>query len=64
VSPRPEAMICTAHNGTLVPVRDRYLHVQAYVGGGGTSVTDFTNVRKPKEVAYFHAGDATPDDFP
>ena len=63
LSPRPEAMYCTAHNGTILPVRDRYLLVQAYYGGG-TSLTDFTNPAKPREIAYFRAGDATPDDFP
>lgn len=63
VSSRPEAMYCTAHNGTILPVRDRYLHVQAYYGGG-TSLTDFTNPARPREVAYFHGGDATPFDAP
>jgi hypothetical protein len=46
VSSRPEAMYGTAHNGTIVPVRGRYAHVQAYYGGG-TSVTDFTDPKHP-----------------
>ena len=62
-SSRPEANFCTAHNGTIVPVRGRYLHVQAYYGLG-SSVTDFTDPKHPQEIAYFQAGDATPNDEP
>lgn len=63
VSARPEAEWCTAHNGAIVPVRGRYLHVQAYYSGG-TSVTDFTDLEHPEEIAYFKEDDATPFEAP
>lgn len=46
---------CVAHNGSLVPVKGRDIMVQAWYQGG-TSVWDFTNPRKPRELAHFDRG--------
>ncbi|ROO85673.1 LVIVD repeat-containing protein [Actinocorallia herbida] len=46
---------CVAHNGNLIPVKGRDIMVQAWYQGG-ISVWDFTNSRKPKELAYFERG--------
>ncbi|MGA8848115.1 MAG: hypothetical protein WB471_15985, partial [Nocardioides sp.] len=46
---------CVAHNGSLVPVKGRDIMVQAWYQGG-TSVWEFTNPSKPKEIAYFDRG--------
>jgi len=59
--PRTTTGTCTAHNGNIVPVAGRYLHVQAWYAGG-TSVSDFTDPAQPREIAYFVAGDPNPDD--
>lgn len=42
---------CSSHLGIPVPARDRYLLVNAFYRGG-SSVIDFTNPRKPKEIAF------------
>ncbi len=42
---------CSSHLGIPVPAKDRYLLVNAYYRGG-SSVIDFTNPRRPREVAY------------
>jgi hypothetical protein len=49
---------CVSHNGTAIPVRDRYLASIAYYQGG-VSVVDYTNVEKPREVAFADVSDAT-----
>ncbi len=46
---------CVAHNGSLIPVQGRDLMVQAWYQGGIT-VFDFTNPRKPEEIAWFDRG--------
>ena len=46
---------CVAHNGNLVPVPGRDVMVQAWYEGG-TSVFDFTDPKKPVEIAYFDRG--------
>ncbi|GID96672.1 LVIVD repeat-containing protein [Amorphoplanes digitatis] len=46
---------CVAHNGSLIPVPGRDIMVQAWYQGG-VSVWDFTNSRKPKEIAYWERG--------
>ena len=46
---------CVAHNGSLIPVPGRDIMVQAWYQGG-ISVWDFTNSRKPKEIAYWERG--------
>lgn len=50
---------CVAHNGTLIPVPGRDIMVQAWYQGG-LSVFDFTNPRKPLEIAYFDRGAIDP----
>ncbi|WP_127479479.1 LVIVD repeat-containing protein [Nocardioides pantholopis] len=46
---------CVAHNGSLIPVRGKDIMVQAWYQGG-ISVFDFTNSRRPKEIAWFDRG--------
>jgi hypothetical protein len=46
---------CVAHNGSLVPVPGKDIMVQAWYQGG-ISVWDFTDSRKPKEIAYWERG--------
>lgn len=48
---------CSAHNGSLVPVRGRDVMVQGWYEGG-VSVIDFTDPARPKEIAYFTRGHA------
>ena len=47
--------ICVAHNGSLVPIPDRDVMVQAWYEGG-VSVFDWTDAARPKEIAYFDRG--------
>ena len=42
------------HNFNVIPVRHRYLLVSAS-NQGGTTVVDFTNLRNPREIAYYDA---------
>jgi hypothetical protein len=51
---------CVAHNGSLIPIPGREVMVQAWYQGG-LSVFDWTDISKPKEIAYFDRGplDAT-----
>ena len=46
---------CVAHNGSLIPVPGRDIMVQAWYQGG-ISVWDFTNSRRPVELAYWERG--------
>jgi hypothetical protein len=46
---------CVAHNGSLIPVPGREIMVQGWYQGG-ISVFDWTDVSKPKEIAYFDRG--------
>ncbi|WP_320784066.1 hypothetical protein [Streptomyces sp. CRN 30] len=46
---------CVAHNGSLIPVKGKDIMVQAWYQGG-VSVWEFTDSRKPKEIAYFERG--------
>ena len=46
---------CVAHNGSLIPVEGKDIMVQAWYQGG-VSVFDFTNSRKPTEIAWFDRG--------
>lgn len=46
---------CVAHNGSLIPVPGRDIKVQAWYQGG-ISVMDFTDPKKPFEIAYFDRG--------
>jgi hypothetical protein len=51
-----------AHNGSLIPVPGRDIMVQAWYQGG-ISVWDFTNSRKPKEIAYWERGPLSATQF-
>jgi hypothetical protein len=51
---------CVAHNGSLIPVPGRDIMVQAWYQGG-ISVWDFTNSRRPKEIAYWERGPISAD---
>ncbi|SCL35457.1 LVIVD repeat-containing protein [Micromonospora nigra] len=46
---------CVAHNGSLIPVLGKDIMVQAWYQGG-VSVWDFTDSRKPKEIAFWERG--------
>lgn len=50
---------CVAHNGSLVPVPGRDIEVQAWYQGG-ISIMDFTDPKKPFEIAYFDRGPIDP----
>ncbi|WP_438870752.1 LVIVD repeat-containing protein [Paractinoplanes ovalisporus] len=47
--------VCVAHNGSLIPVPGRDIMVQAWYLGG-ISVWDFTDSRRPKEIAFWERG--------
>jgi hypothetical protein len=51
--PRPQTAEenCTIHNYNIVPIRDRYIMVSGNYQAG-TWVTEFTNPRKPKVLAW------------
>ncbi len=46
---------CVAHNGSLVPVPGRDVMAQAWYQGG-VSVFDFSDPRRPVEIAFFDRG--------
>lgn len=46
---------CVAHNGSLIPIPNREVMVQAWYQGG-LSVFDWTDVNNPVEIAYFDRG--------
>ena len=46
---------CVAHNGSLIPVPGRDIMVQGWYQGG-VSVFDFTDSKKPVEIAFFDRG--------
>jgi hypothetical protein len=46
---------CVAHNGSLIPIPGRDVMVQAFYQGGIT-VFDWTDIKKPVEIAYFDRG--------
>lgn len=46
---------CVAHNGNLIPVPGRDIFVQAWYQGG-ISITDFTDPKNVREIAYFDRG--------
>ena len=52
IIPRPQnSEICVSHNGNVLPVKDRYLQVQAFYQGGN-SYYDFTNLSAPVELGW------------
>jgi LVIVD repeat len=48
---------CVAHNGSLIPIPGRDVMVQAWYQGG-ISVFDWTDARRPVEIAFFDRGPA------
>ena len=46
---------CVAHNGSLIPIPGRDVMVQAFYQGGIT-VFDWTDIKNPREIAYFDRG--------
>ncbi|CAN5547699.1 hypothetical protein BH20ACT23_BH20ACT23_22470 [soil metagenome] len=52
---QPPFANCTAHNYNFIPTTDgQYIMASAWYQGG-TSMIDFTNVKKPKEVGFYDA---------
>jgi len=54
-APQTAAENCVAHNGSLIPIPGRDIMAQAWYQGG-ISVFDWTNPKKPKEIAFFDRG--------
>jgi hypothetical protein len=46
---------CVAHNGSLVPIPGRDIMVQSWYQGG-ISVFDWTDPKRPREIAFFDRG--------
>jgi len=46
---------CVAHNGSLIPIPGRDVMVQAFYQGGIT-IFDWTDIKNPREIAYFDRG--------
>ena len=54
-APQLETENCVAHNGSIIPIPNRDIFVQAWYQGG-LSIMDFTDSENPKEIAYFDRG--------
>jgi hypothetical protein len=54
-APQTEHENCVAHNGSLIPIPDRDVMVQAWYQGG-ISIFDWTDAKHVKEIAYFDRG--------
>jgi hypothetical protein len=54
-APQSAAENCVAHNGSMIPIPGRDIMAQAWYQGG-ISVFDWTNPKKPKEIAFFDRG--------
>ena len=54
-APQLETENCVAHNGSIIPIPNRDIFVQAWYQGG-ISVVDFTDSNNPQEIAYFDRG--------
>lgn len=54
-APQLETENCVAHNGSIIPVPNRDIFVQAWYQGG-ISIIDFTDSSNPYEIAYFDRG--------
>ena len=48
---------CVAHNGSLVPIPGRDVMIQSWYQGG-ISLFDWTDIKNPKEIAFFDRGPA------
>ena len=58
-APQTSQENCVAHNGSLIPIPGREVMVQGWYQGG-ISVFDWTDVSKPKEIAFFDRGPIDP----
>jgi len=54
-APQTETENCVAHNGSIIPIPDRDIFVQAWYQGG-LSLMDFTDSENPIEIGYFDRG--------
>ncbi|MDA0949170.1 MAG: DUF305 domain-containing protein [Proteobacteria bacterium] len=54
-APQLETENCVAHNGSIIPIPEKDIFVQAWYQGG-VSVMDFTDSLNPIEIAYFDRG--------
>jgi hypothetical protein len=54
-APQTRQENCVAHNGSLIPIPGRDVMVQAWYQGG-ISVFDWTDPKRPKEIAFFDRG--------
>ena len=54
-APQLETENCVAHNGSIIPIPNRDIFVQAWYQGG-LSIMDFTDSSNPTEIAYFDRG--------
>ena len=54
-APQTETENCVAHNGSIIPIPNRDIFVQAWYQGG-LSVMDFTDYENPIEIGYFDRG--------
>ena len=51
-APQLETENCVAHNGSIIPIPNKDIFVQAWYQGG-ISIMDFTDSLNPIEIAYF-----------
>jgi hypothetical protein len=54
-APQTRQENCVAHNGSLIPIPGRDVMVQAWYQGG-ISVFDWTDAKRPTEIAFFDRG--------
>ena len=54
-APQLETENCVAHNGSIIPIPNKDIFVQAWYQGG-ISILDFTDSSNPIEIAYFDRG--------
>ena len=54
-APQTKFENCVAHNGSLIPIPGRDVMVQAWYQGG-ISVFDWTDPKKPTEIAFYDRG--------
>jgi hypothetical protein len=54
-APQTATENCVAHNGSLIPIPGRDVMVQGFYQGGLT-VFDWTDVKRPTEIAFFDRG--------
>ncbi|MDQ2766093.1 MAG: hypothetical protein M3Y30_02950, partial [Gemmatimonadota bacterium] len=54
-APQTKFENCVAHNGSLVPIPGRDVMIQSWYQGG-LSLFDWTDIKNPKEIAFFDRG--------